>query len=92
MRSFALTLLCVLTIYLAVARDTGLIFVNNEKTKNIIVIDPQSWSTTSIRTTCVSTPTQPPRLLRATWSHRTSSRLLSLVPTTAIEYLAGRHP
>jgi YVTN family beta-propeller protein len=43
MRSFALTLLCVLTISPAVAKDTGLIFVSNEKTNNIIVIDPNAY-------------------------------------------------
>jgi YVTN family beta-propeller protein len=42
-RSFALTLLCVLTIYPAVAKDTGLLFVSNEKTNNTIVIDPNAY-------------------------------------------------
>ena len=43
MRIFALALLCALTITPAAAKDTGLIFVSNEKTNNIIVIDPNSY-------------------------------------------------
>ena len=42
MRIFALALLCVLAIDPAAAKDTGLIFVSNEKSNNIIVIDPNS--------------------------------------------------
>ena len=34
--------LCVLAPAAAVAKDTGLIFVSNEKTNNIIVIDPKT--------------------------------------------------
>ena len=43
MRIFALALLCVLAIDPAAAKDTGLIFVSNEKSNNIIVIDPNSY-------------------------------------------------
>src|SRR5271154_4265996 len=35
--------LCVLAPAAAVAKDTGLIFVSNEKTNNIIVIDPKTY-------------------------------------------------
>jgi YVTN family beta-propeller protein len=43
MRIFALALLCVLAIDPAAAKDTGLIFVSNEKSNDIIVIDPNSY-------------------------------------------------
>src|SRR5215468_3804828 len=43
MRGFALALLSLLAIAPAAAKDTGLIFVSNEKSNNIIVIDPNSY-------------------------------------------------
>jgi len=43
MRKFAFTILCAFAcIGAASAKDTGLIFVSNEKTNNIIVIDPKT--------------------------------------------------
>src|SRR5215831_554567 len=42
-RISALVLLCVLAWTPAAAKDTGLIFVSNEKTNNIVVIDPASY-------------------------------------------------
>jgi DNA-binding beta-propeller fold protein YncE len=43
MRKLALLLLCALTCAPAAAKDTGLIFVSNEKTSNIVVIDPATY-------------------------------------------------
>ena len=42
MRKSVLVLLCALANSPAAAKDTGLIFVSNEKTNNIVVIDPAS--------------------------------------------------
>ena len=43
MRGFAVVILCALACAPAAAKDTGLIFVSNEKTNNIIVIDPKTY-------------------------------------------------
>ena len=42
-RKSVLVLLCALANSPAAAKDTGLIFVSNEKTNNIVVIDPASY-------------------------------------------------
>jgi DNA-binding beta-propeller fold protein YncE len=41
MRAIILTLLCALASASVEAKDSGLVFVSNEKTNNIIVIDPK---------------------------------------------------
>src|SRR6202161_2636684 len=43
MRRLALALLSMLAFAAAEAKDTGLIFVSNEKTNNIIVLDPKTY-------------------------------------------------
>ncbi len=43
MLKFTAVILAVLTSAPALAKDTGLIFVSNEKTNNIIVIDPKTY-------------------------------------------------
>ena len=40
-------LFCLLACAPAAAKDTGLIFVSNEKTNNIIVIDPKTYKVTA---------------------------------------------
>ena len=93
MHSFALTLLCVLTIYPAVAKDTGLIFVSNEKTNNIIVIDPNAYKV--INNIKVG---RRPRNLHFNADHTLGRADPStcapphLVTTTAIQYIVPRYP
>ena len=47
------------------AKGTGLIFVSNEKTNNLIVIDPKTYQvvrtsrSAAARATCISAPTAP---------------------------------
>src|SRR5262245_13378497 len=43
MRKLALLLLCALACAPAAAKDTGLIFVSNERISNIVVIDPATY-------------------------------------------------
>ncbi len=43
MRKSVLVVLCALANSPAAAKDTGLIFVSNEKTNNIVVMDPASY-------------------------------------------------
>ena len=63
MRSFALALLALLAFAPAAAKDTGLIFVSNEKTNNVVVIDPKTYKVVrdikvarAVRAICISMP------------------------------------
>src|SRR6185437_6713544 len=51
-RKPACLLLCLLATAPAAAKDTGLIFVSNEKTNNIVVIDPASFKIVKDIKTC----------------------------------------
>ena len=47
MLKFAAVILAMLACAPALAKDTGLVFVSNEKTNNIIVIDPKTYKVVS---------------------------------------------